>query len=340
MFTKTMDLGGTENVILQIIRNLKDDFQFYVLSSGGVNLKLLEEFGVTHIHIDDITTKNPIIMFKNLIKIRCVLRKYDFDIIHTHHRMAAFYVSLLKTHCEKIHTMHNTFYDKKNITKKCLNEFKIVACGETVKKNLVDYFDFKESDIRLIENGIDNNYQKEKIEQLSTIDGDIIKFCFIGRLCKQKGIDVLLKSWLLKKSKNCCLFIYGDGSLKDNVVKFASEHDDVFFEGYTNNPLNVIAHFDYLILPSRWEGLPLTLLECMSVKTVVICSDINSNKEIVINGRTGYLFKSENAEELSKLIDSACEKKLADTSETAMRLYENKYSIGKFVENYRNIYTE
>ena len=132
-FTRTMALGGTENVVLQLCQFFKDSYEITVVSSGGENVKKLQEMGIKHIQIKDITSKNPFSIIKTLRFLKCLIKQNKFDIIHTHHRMAAFFVSMCNVgNAKLIHTMHNSFSDKKKMTEKSLKDFKVVCCGKTV----------------------------------------------------------------------------------------------------------------------------------------------------------------------------------------------------------------
>ena len=290
-----MELGGTENVILQLCKNFIANYDITVISSGGINLKKLDEMKIKHYEISNIDSKNPFLIIKNLKKIKKILKKEKFDIIHTHHRMAAFYVALAKPkNCKLIHTMHNTFSDKIKLTKFSLKNFKIVACGKTVEKQTEINYGFKFPQLLTISNGIDNSYIKEEIQEIQDYKNDgFYIFGFVGRFAEQKGLDILIKSFSNNNSKRK-LFVYGDGPMKNEIIELIQDlsADNIIVKDFTNNPLNVISQLDCLVLPSRWEGLPLNILEAFGVETLVLCSDIESNQEIVTES-TGFLFESD-----------------------------------------------
>ena len=115
-FTRTMALGGTENVVLQLCEIFKPLVNnIAVCSCGGENVKRLDEMGIHHYTIPDIENKSPSVMLKVAKQLRKIIRDENITVIHTHHRMAAFYVAALRLYkkCSFINTSHNTFYDKK-----------------------------------------------------------------------------------------------------------------------------------------------------------------------------------------------------------------------------------
>ena len=91
MITRTMDLGGTENVVLQLCEILTGKVnKIIVCSSGGVHEKKLQEMGIKHYLIPDITSKNPMDMLKSCRLIKSIIDKEQITIVHSHHRMAGF----------------------------------------------------------------------------------------------------------------------------------------------------------------------------------------------------------------------------------------------------------
>ena len=120
LFTRTMQLGGTENVILQLCEILQPKVnKIIVCSCGGVNIKKLNEMRIKHILIDDIENKSILTILNTSKTLKRTVKEEQITIIHTHHRMAAFYVAILRLYrkCIFINTNHNTFTDKKMLTR-------------------------------------------------------------------------------------------------------------------------------------------------------------------------------------------------------------------------------
>lgn len=93
---RTMGLGGTENVVLQLCEILSDKVnKIVVCSSGGVHEKKLHEMGIKHYLIPDIASRNPMDMLKSCRSIKSIIDKEQITIVHSHHRMAAFYAELV-----------------------------------------------------------------------------------------------------------------------------------------------------------------------------------------------------------------------------------------------------
>jgi len=97
----------------------------------------------------------------------------------------------------------------------------------------------------------------------------------------------------------------GDGEERDKVreeIKRLSLEDTVLLLGDRSDVGEILKLMDIFVLPSRWEGLPLALLEAMASGIPVVASRVTGNTEAVLEGVTGMLVEPENPEELSRAI--------------------------------------
>ena len=129
----------------------------------------------------------------------------------------------------------------------------------------------------------------------------------VGRFTDQKDQITLLKAVNLLKNKiNFNLLIVGYGKKKDFLLNYIKENNlqkKVKIVPYQTNPYNLIKSSDIFILTSLYEGLPNVLLEAQVLKKCIISSNCPTGpKEILLNGKAGYLFKIKDYQHLSKLI--------------------------------------
>jgi len=102
-FTRAMGSGGTENVILQLCHTFQPlANKIVVCSCGGVNVDKLHEIGVKHYPIPDIESKSPGVIFRVARSLRRIVRDEKITVIHTHHRMAAFYDKTSLCSCRRV----------------------------------------------------------------------------------------------------------------------------------------------------------------------------------------------------------------------------------------------
>lgn len=349
-FTRTMGLGGTEKVILQLCKNFNAEFnKIIVCSSGGVHESELKKLGIKHYKIDDIENKNPISMLKTLKFICKIVKSEKIDIIHTHHRMAAFYTSILRKliKFKFIHTSHNTFSDKKFFSRLSLKNSNIIAVGEKVKENLCGFYGLDSDKVTVIYNGIekDNNEIVELPQIKKYRERGYFIIGNIGRLSEQKGMEYYIKAipQVLKENNKFMFFIVGEGEDKDKLKNLVDElkiNENIIFLGYRDDVTNVIKQFDLIVLTSLWEGLPLTPIEAFSLGKTVIGTDVDGTGEIINHMKNGILIKPKNVNEIAENIltlykDRELKKYL---EENAYITYEKGFSYEKFIAQYEGFY--
>ena len=136
-----------------------------------------------------------------------------------------------------------------------------------------------------------------------------IKLLNVGRLVRQKNQILLIKTMdYLKNNSNIKfkLLIIGNGGLLNYLkkeIKSRRLSNCIKIINNINPPYSYMASSKFFILSSLYEGLPNVLIEALSLKKLVISSNCPTGpKEILLNGKCGYLFKNNDHISLSKVI--------------------------------------
>lgn len=354
LFTRTMKLGGTENVVLQLCEILKPEAnKVVVCSCGGVNEERLKEMGVKHYAIPDIQHKSPLKMLKIAKELKHIVKAEQITVIHSHHRMAAFYTELLfGKNIVKIANAHNTFTNKGRLTRFAYRNTHMIAVGEKVKENLVEYYGL--SQVTVIHNSIKpfdgTIFPVEKLTEAR--EEGYVLVGNIGRLSEQKGMSYFIQA--AKKVLEVCetgdcpktkFYIIGSGELEDELkaeVKSLIPEDSLGFLGYRDDVQNVMSQLDFVVLSSLWEGFPLTPIEAFSVGKPVVATAVDGTPEIVEDGRNGLLVKPRDVDGLvnamAGLINNKGEREKFGM--TALKCYEEEFSFKKMAERYVQFYKE
>ena len=342
--SRTMDIGGAERIVYQLSSDLKDEFDsVHVASTGGLWESELATQGIQHHKILDIDSKNPLTILKLLYTIRQIIKNNEITIVHTHHRMAAFYIRLLKlVHPKLIHvyTAHNVFKDKLPLYRFALKNAKSVAVGEAVNKNLKE--DVGITDSKVIYNGVVLKETNDQVDEIISYSG--IKLGCIARLSEQKGLTYLLDAMSLLTVKDIRLFIVGDGELRnelENKVKELHLQDSVTFLGYRKDIVECINSFDFCVLPSVFEGFGLVAIEAFMNSKTLVATDIPGLNEVVTN-KNGILVPAKDPAALASAIDKLAtdETLRQELASQAKKDYEKRFSYPMFLENYRSLYRE
>lgn len=350
--TRSMGLGGTEKVILQLCCSFNTKFnKIIVCSNGGVHEEQLSELNIKHCKIDDIESKDIFTIIKTIFTLAKVIRTEKIDIIHTHHRMAAFYAYILKFlfKFEFVHTSHNTFKDKQYMTRLSLSKAKIIAVGNSVRENLTNVFKLQSRNITTIYNAVElKEFLDETIEEIEYYrkQGYFI-VGNIGRLSEQKGMEYYIKSARIIKSKvdKIKFFIIGDGEDKEKLESMITSFnlkDDVKLLGFRSDIQNTIKQLDLVVLSSLWEGLPLTPIEAFSVGKTIVATDVDGTPEIVKNNYNGILVEARDSEKLANAIIYMNDnhEKLIEFNNNAYKTYVENFSYDKFIKKYEDFYNK
>ena len=342
--SRTMDIGGAERIVYQLSSDLKDEFDsVHVASTGGLWESELATQGIQHHKILDIDSKNPLTVLKLLYSIYQIIKNNEITIVHTHHRMAAFYIRLLKLFNSKlihVYTAHNVFKDKLPLYKFALGNAKSVAVGEAVNKNLKE--DVGITDSKVIYNGVILKKTDNQVDDIVGYDGT--KLGCIARLSEQKGLTYLIEAMPLLTVKNIRLFIVGDGELRnelENKVKELHLQDSVTFLGYRKDIVECINSFNFCVLPSVFEGFGLVAIEAFMNSKTLVATDIPGLNEVVTN-ENGILVPVKDTIALAGAIDKlATDVALRNSlAFQAKKTYDEKFSYPMFLENYRALYRE
>ena len=141
-------------------------------------------------------------------------------------------------------------------------------------------------------------------------NNNVVKFLFIGRVMKEKGIDELFDAMkrLVGEGEKCFLDVVGP--FEEDYKGRLEEYEKagwLKYHGYQENVIPFIAACDCFVLPSYHEGMANTNLECASSGRPIITSNIPGCKEAVIDG-SGLLCEPKNVESLYEVMKAMMEK--------------------------------
>lgn len=348
--TDDMGFGGVQKVIYQLCDYTRKEFEYIsVASVGGEFADKLLELEIDHFKIVDITKKNISNILEGVKEIQCIVDSHNINVIHCHHRMAVLYAKLIRRNLKIIYNNHTIYSDKPFFSNLVLRNVNIIADGQKAKDNVTDFFKITKDKIRIIYNAVDvfdGNYNA-----VDEIRNEKNKGKFIvlnsARLHPQKGMQYYIEAAeiLLNKGLNISFFVVGDGPLHDEIIELVKTKglgEDIHFLGYRKDIKNVISQVDLLVLTSIYEGLPLTPMEAFSVHKAVVGTNIDGTREVIEHNVNGLLAESKNPESIAGCIEKLYydEKLLHQYNEAAYSTYITKFSIGPFVDNYLNYYSE
>lgn len=176
------------------------------------------------------------------------------------------------------------------------------------------------------------NDEKSAINLPKGIDPNKKSVIAMGRLDYQKNFELLLSAFhkLVDKHPNWQLLIFGEGELRSKLEELVVNlglTNRVFLPGVTNKPISILKRADLFVLSSRFEGLPLVLLEALACGLPIVSTDCPSGpREIIQDGIDGVLVPSEDVSALTKAMDCLMSnegerKRLAERAPEASRRF-------------------
>jgi len=210
-----------------------------------------------------------------------------------------------------------------------LNNFtKIIAITKwEQKKYLINELKVKEEKIYYIPNGIPEEFFIQKKSKEKN------KVLFLGRIAPVKNLEVLITS--AKKLPKIDFSIVGMAEknylkkLESIALKNIKFYPPIFD---VKEKIKLIDEHQIFVLPSKREAMPQVLIEAMSRGKIVISSNTDGGKEIIENGKNGFLFKIGNTEQLVKLIDKNIKgnRKIQENAKKSVKKFRWKNLIKKY----------
>lgn len=208
--------------------------------------------------------------------------------------------------------------------KEALGKAKVVFFENSA--NLKEFLDrkiIKKQQAKLL-NGAGVNLEHYSYQEYP--NNDIVKFLFVGRVMKEKGIDELfaVMKQLIKEGKSCFLDVVGPFE-EDYKGKLEQYETDGWlkYHGYQEDVRPFIKGCDCFVLPSYHEGMANTNLECAASGRPVITSNIPGCNEAVIDGVSGFLCDSKSSKSLYQAMKRMVE--IGKTERTTMGLAGRKH---------------
>ncbi len=248
---------------------------------------------------------------------------------------------------------HNLDYDEPAWTRlaKIINRWSvegIIAVSQAVKQDVIRRYHYSPNKVEVIYNGVDLDKFFRPIAKPNTASQNqfLWRLGAIGRLTKQKGFDLLIKALArLPKEINWQCFIAGTGPQADylnSLITRFSLSDKIKLVGLQTDIPQFLAGLDWLIVPSRWEGLGLVALEAGAAGVPVVASEVDGLKEIIKHRQDGYLIPIGGIDKLAEgLIDILTNVNQEDYIKWAHNLQKKvqaNFSIATTVKNYQDYY--
>lgn len=328
-----MNMGGAQVVMLDLVKNSKSNCIPIIVTDGGILFDKYKE--IYRSYKVPFKNKKIVNIFKSIYMLSKIVIEEKIDIIHSHHRYTTF-IALLVSKIVKvkvIHTEHNVFLNKNKVNLRGKN---VIAVSKKVQENMKS-------------NGINNSvviYNGIDIQENNKCRNDKCKnICFIGRLSKQKGILEFLDVFknILNEHPQLILNIVGDGELKKDLerkITILGLGNNVKIYGYREDVIDIITNMDLFVMPSLYEGLPITMLEIMSQRKILIANDVGGISEVIKDSQNGFLCEPNDYGQLEEKIKYTIDnfQNLNYIEDNAYNTIKSQFTKDKMIKSYFEYY--
>ncbi|WCG35996.1 glycosyltransferase [Companilactobacillus farciminis] len=332
--------SGVYSYLLDLTSGLCDEYDVYILyglrEETPVGFRNQFDSRINFIKINDFTRElNLVKDIKAGIEIKRIIEDIDPDIIHLHSSKAGGVGRMIKYSKKRkvFYTPHGyAFLNINNsriksklffVIEKLLGYRNIVTVACSKGEYLESLKVTKKS--TFINNSIDAEYLS-KFRSKKTNEEKVV--FTIGRISNQKNPELFNN--IAKKMDNYKFVWIGDGPLKSKLTS-----KNIVVTGWLprEKVLKIIQPFKFFIMTSKWEGLPISLLEAMYFSKNCFVTNVTGNKDVIEDGVNGYIFED---------VDDFCLKmeNSRDLGNIAKKCIKEKYTKKQMINKYLRLYND
>jgi glycosyltransferase involved in cell wall biosynthesis len=178
--------------------------------------------------------------------------------------------------------------------------------------------------------------------------GDFFVWLAVGRFYPQKDYPNMLRAFaqVVRENPKTLLLIAGDGPLRESMENMAQGlgiERHVKFLGIRRDIPRLMNAADAYAMSSSWEGMPMVLLEASATGLPIVATDVGGNREVVLDGVTGFLVPPKDSEALAQAmlrLMTLPRDVRGHMGERARQYIEKKFSIERIIDRWEELYRE
>jgi glycosyltransferase involved in cell wall biosynthesis len=366
-----LDLGGATNVVLDIASHFNNhpDFEVCLLKGPPTPDRydvsyLAPVLGIETIELPSLINRiNPWMNTRAIAEIRRIIVKGNFDIVHTHTKVAGVVgriAARLAKSCVIVHHVHGWGSEEGmsmglrtlhlGLERACakFTDRIIVVARPDLEKGLANRIG-RADNYALIYNGIDVSAFQQPVDEQALrsqlgLDPHSKLVGMIGRLEDQKNpLDFIRAAAEVARGYADVQFLMiGGGPLQAQCERLIADlnlNGKFFLLGFRRDVDRILSILTMTVMSSLWEGLPLAFLESLSAGKPIVANDVGGTRDVVIDGETGFLVTPHRPSEMAERVlfllrDETLCRRMGEVA----RQHAWKYSKHRMVEQVESLY--
>lgn len=274
---------------------------------------------------------------------RSFLLKFNPDIIHSHCEMPDIVTGFLAfgLRARRVRTAHNEIFFQRNKTlgtvvevavNKIVQFSVVIAISKKIKRQNSTLM--KAGSVPLVYNGVQFPVLSAKSCKTA---GSAKKVVIVGRLCNQKGqlayIKYFLEKYMGSEMAPYELHIYGDGPDREIIEKIIRSSKCIYYHGLESEKSKIYEDKDFIVIPSRFEGLSTVMLEAIGYKIPVATLEVSGAEDICIENHAGKIFN-----DMAAMDEWVANTPCHELAEETHNVVKDKFSFERYSSQHEKIY--
>ncbi len=350
--TRSDTIGGAQKYILDTSRQFKNDGHEVTVISGGDGVfgTEVKNYGLNYIGLDSIVRDVSLFVdIKGIISFRREIKLLKPDVVIIHSAKAGLVgrVALTLYKSKKIFIAHGWSHIRTSSTLGKLlyggiEKFLSFLCDRIICISKQD-LKFANDTLMIAKNKTCLLYSgvKESFSSRSVSENNICNLLTVTRFQDPKDFNTLLSALnrVHKVRSDWVLTVLGDGQDLEYYQRKTAKLgllNNIRFLGFKENLDNFYKSSDLVILISKSEGLPLSLIEAMSHGKPILASNVGGVSELIDDGITGFLVPPSDPNALSKTLFNVLnktKKELTTIGDSSYAKYKEQFTFDEMVSN-------
>lgn len=326
-------IGGTRRHLVDVAAGqIRAGLEVSVIASTlrdpgfPADLDELERAGVHVTRIPMVREIRPVKDLRQMRQIAKVLRERQPDVVHTHSSKAGVLgrrASMSTGIGVRVHTPHtfaflfgSLFGRRKRAMIRSIERalskstHRIVAVSKSEASTMERSGVVPDGVVRVVPNGVDPT----RLEGAAPLDIEAFGLdpglpvaAVIGLVYSAKGQDLAIEALAAEGLEGLQILFVGPGETEEleSRARELGVGDRVAFTGPRDDVPSILASVDWLLLPSRWEGMPYVVLEAMAAGLPVVATPVDGAADLVVDDVTGYLAEAISSEAIADALHRA-----------------------------------
>lgn len=315
--TELDKVTGVQKVLLDVHRAVKDDYDAKIVGTIPYE-KVNGNHGISR--AEYLQLKNPF-MFRNSIVF-----------VHERKLLALFWLlnNVFFQRIKIVYIHHNVFYTHRRLS---IMPKTVVAISDEGVENLMTFFKVPKCNIHKIYNCVNDIHP----QQHKLYNGGCVRLLYPARINDTKRQVEIVKRLSGKLSPQVKILFAGTGGMVNDLIDVIGDSSNFDFLGFRSDIYNLISNCDYMMLFSKHEGLPISLIEATMMGLPVVCNNVGGNSEIVHNNENGFVLQKDDWDGLVTVLNGLpkiTSDEYRKMSLAGRNLYENNFIFSNFKNNY------